>query len=90
MSRTAWVQGKLFAKPARGSTGVGEQERARRRLSYVRVTRDPGAALSHAESRLVAAQVTHGMAAAFGRLEPGQQAALRAIFARRPSWARSA
>ena len=90
MGGRTWVQGKLFATKAKASARGGELRRARRRLSYARVTRDPDAALSYAESRLVAAQVTRGIAAAFARLDPGEQAELRAIFARRPSWARSA
>ena len=82
------MQGKLFPTRASAPVDGGKRHPLGRRLSYVRVTRDPGAAVSYAESRLVAAQVTRGLAAAFARLDPGQQSALRAIFTRRPQAAR--
>jgi hypothetical protein len=85
-----YIQPALFPSRADAPSEPARREPPRRRLSYARVTRDPHAALSYAESRIVAAQVTQGFVAAFSRLAPERQAALRAALRRHPSWARSA
>ncbi len=87
-AKDLWVQDMLF--PARLVRTRADSRPARRRLSYSRVTRDEDVALSYAESRVVAAEARGGLVAAFGRLSPERQAALRALVTRGPSLEKSA
>ncbi len=79
VQKKSWVQGSLFEPATVVLVKATPEGRDAPRVNYVRVTRDGAVALSYAQSRLIAAQVTSGLAAAFGKLEPKRQAELRSL-----------